>query len=303
MSDLNPTAKARIQTTKGPLEIDLYARETPQTARQFLTHILNQKYTSLQFTPSSTSITVSPTSVNYDIADEFHSRIKFKRGTLAALRDSKNHNSVDGFFIVLNDSPELTGQYVPLGIVVGTESLYTIKTIADGELDNEGVPVFPVSIVSSEVITSYFDDLKKEEKEVMEVERPVKKSKVVVRYDESDDDDDDDEFTIRSAHDVLKDKSLSTEVASKEVEDIPIQKEAVEQEDGQESDHSVDEEGGGEEEEEDSSSDESDNSQKHIHIQVVRDPTIDSDYDTNLDLSESENPITLHMLKQHTFTT
>ncbi|RLV90132.1 Peptidyl-prolyl isomerase CWC27 [Spathaspora sp. JA1] len=312
MSELQPTAKAVIKTTKGSIEIELFAKETPQTSKAFLTSILNEKYNNLKFTVEPTQINLTNNTISYNLPDEFHTRIRFTRGTLGAIRSKKNHNSIDGFFIVLNDSPDLNSRYVAFGRAVGSESLYTVQKIMDGEVDSEGVPVFPVSVVSSEVNVAYFDDLKKEEKSVEElVEKPVKKRKVTMRYEESDEEDE--EFKIKSAHDVLKDTSLSREVAKEQEETVPEQEE--QEEEGSEAEHEEQEdpvpehsERSHSEQEDNSHSDSPDSSESsdeetHIHIQVQRDPTIDSEYDSNLDLSECENPITLDMLKKHKFTT
>ncbi|KAG7661110.1 CWC27 [[Candida] subhashii] len=314
----SPTAKALIQTTKGSINISLFAKEFPITTRAFMSHILNHNYTNLQFSPNNGNnyIELINSVTKYDISKEYHPRIKFKRGTIVALHSQdENKNSVDGFQILLSDTPEWNGVkhgYTPFGRVV-SEDWYTIRKIADVEVDENGDPLFPVSVVSGEIVIPFFDDLDMEKRQEGNPEiredrgRVIKKAKVSLNYDEEDEsgqEDEDGGFKMMSKYDVRgRGRTVATKNESPVAETgtvnesfpqvHPSTKEEKEESSGDD-DHQKSSDQVG------SSDDEEEQTTPKAKIKLTRDPTIDSDYDSNLDLSESES-ITYSSLKNHKF--
>jgi peptidyl-prolyl cis-trans isomerase SDCCAG10 len=162
--------------------------------------------------------------------------------------NNNNNNNDDGFFITLGNGPRiraLNGRYTVFGKVVG-DSIYTLSKIEDGavqEENNSGKPITPIFVTHTVVTMPYFEDLaklleeKRAEKEAAakanaaaefqkagDKKKPfTKKAKVRLSYD-----DDDEEgtsvmlrkrgqqparkkFKMKSAHEVMDDKSLVIE--------------------------------------------------------------------------------------------
>lgn len=209
---LEPTTSARVilETTKGSIEIELYAKETPIASRWFLNSCLNDYFTGQSFDRVVKDFLMqSKSTLDGSFPDEVNHRLKFdKKGVVASCGDG-------GFFISLNPSPELNGKQTVIGKVVG-DSFYTIVRINESELDGE-TPLYPTKIVSAQVVEGYFEDLKKSEVvEEKVVVRPKKKMRL--SYDDESEAEQEQEVKMVSAHEILKDKRLRNVEERKEVE-------------------------------------------------------------------------------------
>ncbi|EMG48769.1 CWC27 Peptidyl-prolyl isomerase CWC27 [Candida maltosa Xu316] len=281
MSSLEPQTRAKVilHTTKGSIDIELWPKEFPHTCRLFLTDCLNQKLTNLSFTTTPNTIEVpNPSSSKFQ--KETNSRVKCKRGYVGVTGGS--------IFISLKELPQQVNNIIGK---INQESFYNVLKISQGELDEKGNPLFPVSIVSSEVVIPYFDDLVKE---VIRSEEPVtkkaKKNIVAVNYDDEEDEEEE-EFSIKSAYDLKKNVDGNNNGEKEDKLEVKVVEERGEEQNNEEEEESEDDE---EEESED------DEEEERVPIVFKRDPTIDSPYDAYLDLNDAES-ITYSTVKAHKF--
>lgn len=200
-----PTASAIIHTTQGEISIELFAKQTPLTCRNFLQLSLDGYYDNTIFhrlvpgfilqggDPTGTghggeSIydggalsgdldpwpmderrgkNAGPTGVNFK--DEFHSRLKFnRRGLLGMANESKPDTNSSQFFFTLGKADELTGKNTVFGRVAG-DTIYNLAKMGESELA-EGTerPLYPIKITSIEILINPFEDMKKREKKIRE---------------------------------------------------------------------------------------------------------------------------------------
>lgn len=159
-------------TSKGPITIELFARETPQACRNFLTLALEGFYDNLIFhrlipnfiiqtgDPSGTgaggeSIYGEPFPI------EPHSRLKFNRRGLLAMAAGEDKTNESQFFLTLDATPELQGRHTLMGRVVG-KTIYNLVELAEGvEMEKEvDRPRYPPKLKEVRVVENPFDDLK-----------------------------------------------------------------------------------------------------------------------------------------------
>ncbi|KAK0626284.1 cyclophilin-like domain-containing protein [Immersiella caudata] len=196
-----PTASAVIHTTQGEIAIELFAKQTPLTCRNFLQLSLDGYYDNTIFhrmvpgfilqggDPSGTghggeSIydggalsgdldpwpmderrgkNAGPTGANFK--DEFHSRLKFnRRGLLGMANEGVPDTNSSQFFFTLGKAEELTGKNTVFGRVAG-DTIYNLAKWGEAELQ-EGTerPQYPVKITNIEILTNPFSDMKKRER-------------------------------------------------------------------------------------------------------------------------------------------
>ncbi|CAI5758236.1 unnamed protein product [Candida verbasci] len=270
------TAKVLINTSKGPIEVELWAKELPNTTKQFLNKCLNHQYSNLQFLSTDEYLEII-NDKEYNLSNESNPRLSCKRGYLGAIKQG-NKLSIDAFFISLTELPNFQN-YNIFGKIV--DGWYNIVKISQVEKDNEGNLVYPVTILGTEVIVPYFDDLEK-----VETETQVKKVKkqVSLSYDEDErekeEEEEEENFQIKSGHDI---RQPVEKVESKIEENPKSNSESSEFE--------------SESEFKSKSESEPENETKY---NTEPDASIDSDYDSNLDLNKAES-ITFEQLQKHSF--
>ncbi|KAL2260387.1 hypothetical protein VTK26DRAFT_5609 [Humicola hyalothermophila] len=206
-----PTASAIIHTTQGEIAIELFAKQTPLTCRNFLQLSLDGYYDNTIFhrlvpgfilqggDPTGTghggeSIydggafsgdldpwpmdqrkgqNAGPMGVNFK--DEFHSRLKFnRRGLLGMANEGVPDSNGSQFFFTLGKADELTNKNTLFGRVAG-DTIYNLAKMGEAEVA-EGTerPLYPVKITRIEILINPFEDMKKREREVrQEVPKPV----------------------------------------------------------------------------------------------------------------------------------
>ncbi len=193
-----PTASAIIHTTLGEIMVELFAKQTPLTCRNFLQHSLDGYYDGTVFhrlvpnfivqggDPTGTgnggeSIydggafsgdldawpmderrgrNAGPTGINFK--DEFHSRLKFnRRGLLGMANESRIDSNGSQFFFTLDKTGELNGKNTVFGRVAG-DTIYNLAKIGESEVD-EGTdrPAYTIKIERVEILVNPFDDMKK----------------------------------------------------------------------------------------------------------------------------------------------
>lgn len=196
-----PTASVILHTTHGDLSVELFAKQTPLTCRNFLQHCLDGYYDNTIFhrlvpgfilqggDPTGTgnggeSIydqgafsgdldpwpmdqrrgkNAGPTGVNFK--DEFHSRLKFnRRGLLGMANESTPDTNGSQFFFTLDKTEELNGKNTMFGRVAG-DTIYNLAKMGEAEV-GEGTerPLYPTKITSVEIMVNPFEDMKKRDR-------------------------------------------------------------------------------------------------------------------------------------------
>ncbi|KAL9107450.1 MAG: hypothetical protein Q9227_007647 [Pyrenula ochraceoflavens] len=174
------TASVRLDTTAGPIEISLFAKQTPLACRNFIQNILDGYYKDTTFhrvvqgfiiqagDPTNTGsggnsiyedreFEIDPaTGEKVIFGDELHSRLRFNRRGLVGMA-----KTVEGagageygsqFFITLADCrAQLEGQCTLFGRVEG-DGIYNVVKISEGEnVEGSDRPVYPFKITGGEV--------------------------------------------------------------------------------------------------------------------------------------------------------
>ncbi|KAI0182018.1 cyclophilin-like protein [Hypoxylon sp. FL1284] len=210
-----PTASLILHTTQGELSVELFAKQTPLTSRNFLQLCLDGYYDNTIFhrlvpgfilqggDPTGTgnggeSIydggaysgdldpwpmdqrrgkNAGPTGVNFK--DEFHSRLKFnRRGLLGMANESRPDTNASQFFFTLDKAEELNNKNTVFGRIVG-DTIYNLARIGEAEVaEGSERPLYPVKITRVEILVNPFSDMKKRERIAARIqETPVTSKK------------------------------------------------------------------------------------------------------------------------------
>ncbi|KAI8625491.1 cyclophilin-like protein [Xylariaceae sp. FL1651] len=193
-----PTASLILHTTLGDLSVELFAKQTPLTSRNFLQLCIDGYYDNTIFhrlipgfiiqggDPTGTGNggeciydggaysgdldpwpmdqrrgkNAGPTGVNFK--DEFHSRLKFnRRGLLGMANESKPDTNGSQFFFTLDKAEELNNKNTVFGRVVG-DTIYNLARMGEAEVtEGSDRPLYPIRITSTEILVNPFDDMKK----------------------------------------------------------------------------------------------------------------------------------------------
>lgn len=198
-----PTASCVLNTTSGDISLELFAKQTPLTCRNFLQHCLDGYYDGTIFhrlVPGFVLQGGDPTGTGnggesiYDggafsepreeggiwpmedrkganagmqgvgFKDEFHSRLKFnRRGLLAMANEATENTNGSQFFITLGNTPELQGKNTLFGRVEG-DTIYNVAKMGEMEVGPDDRPVYPVKITGVEILVNPFTDMVKRER-------------------------------------------------------------------------------------------------------------------------------------------
>ena len=211
-----PTASAILHTTLGEISVELFAKQTPLTCRNFLQLALDGYYDDTIFhrlvpgfilqggDPTGTgnggeSIydggafsgdldpwpmdlrygkNAGPHGVNFK--DEFHSRLKFnRRGLLGMANDGRPDTNGSQFFFTLDKADELNGKNTMFGRVAG-DTIYNLAKIGESEVaEGTDRPLYPVKIQRVEVLVNPFEDMQKRSRVAPQVQKkaPTEKDK------------------------------------------------------------------------------------------------------------------------------
>ncbi|CAK7232187.1 Peptidyl-prolyl isomerase cwc27 [Sporothrix curviconia] len=196
-----PTASLILHTTSGEVAVELFAKQTPLTSRNFLQHCLDGYYDNTIFhrlvpgfvvqggDPTGTGnggesifdggalsgdldpwpmderrgANAGPHGLGFK--DEFHSRLKFnRRGLLGMANEGKPDTNSSQFFFTLDKADELNGKNTVFGRVAGP-TIYNLTKIGQGDVQ-EGTdrPLYPTRITKTEILTNPFADMRKTER-------------------------------------------------------------------------------------------------------------------------------------------
>lgn len=237
---LEPPTKGKvvIDTTYGPIDIELWPKEAPKAVRNFVQLCLEGYYDNTIFhriikgfliqggDPTSTGVG-GESIYGAAFSDEFHSRLRFNHRGLVACADAGTpHSNGSQFFMTLDRCDWLDKKNTIFGKVTG-DSIYNLLRIGEVETDKDDRPLDPApKITSIEVIWNPFDDIvprdlfKKLPQAVTDKEKKDSKKKAVKKlnllsFGEEAEEDERDltavKQKIKSSHDVLDDPRLLKE--------------------------------------------------------------------------------------------
>ncbi|XP_022941219.1 peptidyl-prolyl cis-trans isomerase CYP57 [Cucurbita moschata] len=169
---LEPPTRGKVvlNTTCGPLDIELWPKEAPKAVRNFVQLCLEGYYDSTIFHRIIKDFIVQggdPTGSGTGgesiyggvFPDEFHSRLRFKhRGLVACANAGSPHSNGSQFFITLSRCDDLDKKHTIFGKVTG-DSIYNLTSLGEFETDKDDRPVDPPKIKSVEVLWNPFDDI------------------------------------------------------------------------------------------------------------------------------------------------
>ncbi|XP_061355882.1 peptidyl-prolyl cis-trans isomerase CYP57 isoform X3 [Gastrolobium bilobum] len=170
---LEPPTKGKVvvNTTRGPIDIELWPKEAPKAVRNFVQLCLESYYDNTIFhriikdflvqggDPTGTG-TGGESIYGSVFADEFHSRLKFKhRGLVAMANSGSPHSNGSQFFITLDRCDWLDRKNTIFGKVTG-DTMYNLLRLGEVETDKNDRPLDPPpKILSVEVLWNPFEDI------------------------------------------------------------------------------------------------------------------------------------------------
>ncbi|KAI1813511.1 cyclophilin-like protein [Poronia punctata] len=193
-----PTASLILHTNFGDLSVELFAKQTPLTSRNFLQLCIDGYYDDTIFhrlipgfiiqggDPTGTGNggeciydggayagdldpwpmdqrrgkNAGPTGLNF--RDEFHSRLKFnRRGLLGMANEGKPDTNGSQFFFTLDKAEDLNNKNTVFGRVVG-DTIYNLARMGEAEVaEGSERPLYAIKITGTEILVNPFDDMKK----------------------------------------------------------------------------------------------------------------------------------------------
>ncbi|KAJ7147698.1 cyclophilin-like domain-containing protein [Mycena crocata] len=159
-----------IDTTVGEIDVELWAKETPKTCRNFIQLALEGYYDNVIFhrvvpgflvqTGDKTGTGGGGESIYGEpFEDEIHPRLRFAHRGIVAMANNGSKNSNDSQFIItLDRADELHGKHTLFGRCMG-DTVYNVMKIGEMELGDNGRPVYPPKIKSIRIVENPFDDI------------------------------------------------------------------------------------------------------------------------------------------------
>ncbi|KAM1224028.1 hypothetical protein ACFX2G_043942 [Malus domestica] len=167
---LEPPTKGNVvlQTTHGPLDVELWPKEAPKAVRNFVQLCLEGYYDNTIFHRIIKGFLVQggdPTGSGTGgesiygsvFPDEFHSRLRFKHmGSVACANAGTPNSNGSQFFMNLDRSDWLDKKHTIFGKVTG-DSIYNLVRLGELETDKEDRPLDPPRRILS--VENPFDDI------------------------------------------------------------------------------------------------------------------------------------------------
>ena len=156
--DANKTYTATIETSKGTIEIDLYAKHAPKTVNNFVFLARQGFYDGIKFHRVISNFMVQggdPTGTGtggpgYRIRDEFHPDLKHDEPGVLSMANAGPGTGGSQFFITRVPTPWLDGRHAVFGRVVGGMEIVNAIRERDPQRDREpGDGIQSVEIVET----------------------------------------------------------------------------------------------------------------------------------------------------------
>ena len=154
--DVEKVYVARMETTEGPIVIELYPKQAPHHVNSFVFLSKEGYYDGVIFHRVIPGFMIQggdPTGTGqggpgYKLKQEFNST-KHVKGVLSAARTPDPNSAGSQFFLMHGTAPHLDNQYTAYGMV--TEGLEVIDKIATAPTGDQDRPVKPASIKSIKI--------------------------------------------------------------------------------------------------------------------------------------------------------
>ncbi|XP_045159085.2 spliceosome-associated protein CWC27 homolog [Mercenaria mercenaria] len=170
--------KVLLVTTVGDIDIELWSKEAPKAARNFVQLCMEGYYDGTIFHRVIRDFIVQggdPTGSGHGgesiygkpFKDEFHQRLRFVRRGLVAMANAGPNDNGSQFFFTMGSTPELMNKHTIFGKVSGN-TVYNMLKLQECETGPEDRPVYPNKILKTQVLANPYDDI---------VPRVVKRSK------------------------------------------------------------------------------------------------------------------------------
>ncbi|XWS26439.1 hypothetical protein CRYUN_Cryun26dG0032600 [Craigia yunnanensis] len=243
---LEPPTKGKVilNTTYGPLDIELWPKEAPKAVRNFVQLCLEGYFDNTIFHRIIKGFLVQggdPTGSGTGgesiygsvFSDEFHSRLRFNhRGIVACANAGSPHSNGSQFFISLDKCEWLDRKNTIFGKITG-DSIFNLLRIGEVDIDQNDRPLDPPPRIKSvEVLWNPFEDIvprvssrpliqpTAETERKDSKKKPVKKLNLLSFGEEAEEEEKElaaVKLKIKSSHDVLDDpRLLKQEILDKE---------------------------------------------------------------------------------------
>jgi len=154
--DPNKVYVARMETTEGPIVIELYPKQAPHHVNSFIFLAKEGFYNGVIFHRVIPGFMIQggdPTGTGsggpgYELKAEFNDT-KHTRGVLSAARTADPNSAGSQFFLMHGDAPHLDGKYTAFGKVV--EGMDVVDKIANAPTGANDRPLKPASIKSIKI--------------------------------------------------------------------------------------------------------------------------------------------------------
>lgn len=157
----NQTYQIELDTNKGKILLDLYPDVAPNHCKNILGLTKCGFYNNLKFHRIIEGFMIQggcPTGTGtggpgYNVNAEFNGK-EHKTGALSMARAQDPNSAGSQFFICLENTPHLDGQYTVFGQTANSESTDVVKSIGTVQTDGQDRPLTDVVINKASVISS-----------------------------------------------------------------------------------------------------------------------------------------------------
>eukprot|EP00002_Diphylleia_rotans_P007445 TRINITY_DN1699_c0_g1_i2.p1 TRINITY_DN1699_c0_g1~~TRINITY_DN1699_c0_g1_i2.p1 ORF type:complete len:243 (+),score=64.21 TRINITY_DN1699_c0_g1_i2:76-804(+) len=161
--------KIVLHTSLGPIDVELWSKETPRTSRNFVQLCMEGYYDNTIFhraikdfmlqggDPTGTG-TGGESIYGEAFKDEIHSRLRFAHRGIVAMANTGPNTNNSQFFITLDKCDWIEKQYTIFGKVTG-DSIYNLIKANSLATDKNDRPLYPPKLLYTEVIWNPFDDI------------------------------------------------------------------------------------------------------------------------------------------------
>lgn len=166
-----PSGRVVLETSRGDIEVELFAKECPKACKNFIALALEGYYDNLVWhryladfiiqtgDPSGTGAG-GESFYGEPFQDEFHSRLRFnRRGLLGMANGSDRDTNESQFFLTLAPTPELQNRHTMFGRVVSNKTIYNLVALTEsvGEVDHDNRPRYPPKLKTIRVLENPFE--------------------------------------------------------------------------------------------------------------------------------------------------
>ncbi|NMM28964.1 MAG: peptidylprolyl isomerase [Glaciimonas sp.] len=136
------TLKAIMETSKGTINITLFADQTPVTVASFVNLASRGYYDGLKFHRVIDNFMIQGGcpqgsgmgGPGYDFEDEFSKELRHDKAGILSMANSGPASNGSQFFITHGPTPHLDGKHTVFGVVVGSEDQKVVNSIAKDDI-------------------------------------------------------------------------------------------------------------------------------------------------------------------------